>query len=351
MPSSPLFDSGIQSGWTLLTVNGSEIEDILDYRIALACNTLELTFIDSDAQPRLITVEKSIDADPGLIFSSPVLDNLRCCANRCLFCFVDQMPPGLRNSLYIKDDDYRLSFLHGSYLSLSNFSQTDIQRIIDLRISPLYISVQAYNDLVRRELLGYPLILNFWALFDRLLENNIELHCQIVVCPGYNDAEVLEETVSQLARRRPGVITVSVVPVGLTEHRRNLPLISPVSKDTAESILSRVLVWQSEAIDQDAGCWIWAADELYLIAERLDLLPEATSYEDYPLLENGIGIIRLFYEEWSSFLPLPETSLSKPVIIISGVSGAKALHNIAEDLKQVMKIEIKTIITDFLEKQ
>lgn len=338
--------AGVRAGWRLLRIDGEPVGDILDYRMACADTKLNMVF-ESDSEEVEIVIHKEYDQDPGLVFTTPTLDRVRTCANHCAFCFVDQMPPGLRPSLYVKDDDYRLSFLSGSYITLGNLSDRDIERIIAMKLSPLYVSVHAYDRNVRRRLLCFPQRIDFWQVFDRLLAGGIEIYCQLVLCPDWNDGRVLDETMDELARRRPGVVSVTIVPVGLTRFRERLTALRPFSSGEALAVIESVERWSDEARRERCGTWVWASDEFYLIAERQDLIPAAEAYEEYRHLENGVGMIRLLWQEWQERLPLPVPKTLQPVSLITSVSGAKALQPLLDALKERMEIDMRVIVNRF----
>jgi len=345
--NSPADNAGLRAGWELKTVDGNPIGDIIDYTMACAEEKLVLTVIDHQGHEQHIIVEKEIDQDLGLAFASPTLDRVRTCANHCAFCFVDQMPPGMRPSLYTKDDDYRLSFLSGSYITLGNVRPEDISRIIALRLSPLYVSVHAYDLSVRSDLLRFPQQVDFWAIFDALLAGGIDLHCQIVACPGRNDGAVLHQTLEELYRRRSGVASVTVVPVGLTCYRQHLPSMRLFTSAEAQAVISEVEYWDCCAEQSDGEHWVWASDEFFLIAERLDLLPTEENYQYFPYLENGVGLIRKFWSEWQHILTSASLQETAPVVLITGVSGARALGPIAEEIASERPIEIRTVVNNF----
>ena len=346
LPGSIAERAGIKPGWRLQEINGSPVRDVLDYRIACTTNELQIRFVETSGLTSIHTLSKEVDQDPGIVFDTPTLDRVHRCHNHCKFCFIDQLPPGLRPSLYVKDDDYRLSFLQGSYLSLSNLNEGDIQRIIEMKLSPLYVSVQAFDKYVRTALLGYPGDKDFFAIFDRLLQGNIKLHCQIVVCPDHNDGAILAETIYQLILRRPGVLSVNLVPVGLTKFRDRLDSLRLFSRRDAGAILHAVEEWSQEARAAGFGSWIWAADEFYLLAERMDTLPETSDYEGFLHFENGVGIVRSFLHDWHG-LRLPTTVEQRLVVVVTGRSGAEALKPVTEELQKLMSIEVAVIRNDF----
>ncbi|MCL2497748.1 MAG: DUF512 domain-containing protein [Symbiobacteriaceae bacterium] len=338
LPGSLAVAAAIEPGWQLVAINGVAIGDILDYQLACAESNLAVVWLTPQGDKREIVLTKAIDQDLGIVFTSPTLDQVRVCAQKCLFCFVDQMPPGLRSSLYVKDDDYRLSFLSGSYLSLSNLSSVDLRRIVSLKLSPLYVSVQVGDDDIRHQLLGSPPGRDFWQLFDYLLEGGIDLHCQVVLCPGYNDGAVLVKTVEQLALRRPGVLSLCLVPLGLTAHRQGLaPLRLPTTRE-AELVLHQVSSWVGEGLT-----WLWAADEFYLMAKRLDLLPAAEEYAGYEHLENGVGLLRSFLQEWQELHPLPAPRERRSVTIITGNSAAEGLLTVWQELAELLPLQVVAI--------
>ena len=327
-PGSPAERAGIIAYDTLLTVNGHTIEDVLDYKYYTYDAHLEITTMNLCGMAGEVVIDKEEGEDLGLNFETYLMDKARSCANRCIFCFVDQMPPGMRETLYFKDDDARLSFLMGNYITLTNLSEREIQRIIDLRISPINVSVHATDPELRAKLLGIRKERGLDAM-QRFAEAGITMNCQIVSCPGINDGEALQKSMEDLAAWYPAVNSVSVVPVGLTKFREGLYPLEPYRKENAAETLDRVERFAEECLRKYGSRIFWCSDEFYLKAERS--LPADEYYEDYAQLENGVGMLRLLNTEFNSALYLQdEVEKVTPFSVATGVSAAPFLREIVD---------------------
>ena len=301
MPESIAAEVGFSAGDRLVKINGQRPRDLIDYQFLCADEVLDLEVLDDRGKLHQIEIEKDYDEDLGLEFETALFDGLIQCNNKCPFCFIDQQPPGKRESLYFKDDDYRLSFLYGSYLTLTNLSTKEWERIAQMRLSPLYVSVHATEPEIRSQLLKNNragLILEQLRWFQ---SQRLEIHAQVVLCPGINDGEHLDRTLRDLASFHQGevptVASVAVVPVGLTRFRPNLTELTPVTPEIAGIVIDRVEALQQEFGQQLGSTFAWLADEWYLIAGRE--LPPSEYYEDYPQLGNGVGSIRRFLDEFA----------------------------------------------------
>jgi putative radical SAM enzyme (TIGR03279 family) len=287
---------GLQPGDVIVSVNGRPVRDLIDYRYATACEEVSLRVVKPDGEEWVADIEKDADEGLGLSFVSAVFDDVITCRNRCLFCFVDQMPRGLRPSLYVKDDDYRLSFLQGCYITLGNLSSADLERIVALRLSPLYVSVHATDDATRTLLMG-PGAAGIMDRLAALTRAGIEVHTQIVLCPGENDGPRLEETVLSLASLWPALATAAVVPVGLTAHREGLTRLRPVDAGQATAVLDQLARIRRLLSARGVEDFLFASDEFYLLAGRP--IPGGKSYVDFAQLANGVGTVRLFLDDLS----------------------------------------------------
>ncbi|MCC8123479.1 MAG: DUF512 domain-containing protein, partial [Oscillospiraceae bacterium] len=305
------------------------IVDVLDYKYYTYDPRLELTLSDENGRARKVKIKKQAGQDLGLNFTTYLMDKPRACANRCLFCFVDQLPPGLRESLYFKDDDARLSFLMGNYITLTNLSSRELQRIIDLRISPINISVHATNPALRAKLLGHPHGGEGLAHMRRFAAAGITMHCQIVSCPGLNDGAELQRSMADLAALYPAVNSVSVVPVGLTGHRDNLYPLESYDQETAGAVIDLVEAYGAACMAQYGTTLFWCSDEFYLRAERP--IPADAYYEDYTQLENGVGMLRLLKTEFIAALRMmDDVSGSTPFAIACGVDAAPWMQELVD---------------------
>jgi putative radical SAM enzyme (TIGR03279 family) len=301
LPDSIAAEVGFSPGDRLVKINGQCPRDLIDYQFLCADEVLDLEVLDDRGKSHQIEIEKDYDQDLGLEFDTALFDGLIQCNNKCPFCFIDQQPPGKRESLYFKDDDYRLSFLYGSYLTLTNLTTKEWDRIAQMRLSPLYVSVHATEPEIRSQLLKNP---RAGQILDQLRwfqSQRLEIHAQVVLCPGINDGVHLDRTLRDLASfhtgDNPAVASVAVVPVGLTRFRPNLTELTPVTPETAKIIIAQVEALQQEFQQQCGSTFAWLADEWYLIA-GLEL-PPSNYYEDYPQLGNGVGSIRRFLDEFA----------------------------------------------------
>lgn len=302
VPDSIAAEVGFSPGDRLVKINGKCPRDLIDYQFLCADEVLDLEVLDDRGKSHQIEIEKDYDEDLGLEFDTALFDGLIQCNNKCPFCFIDQQPPGKRESLYFKDDDYRLSFLYGSYLTLTNLTTKEWDRIAQMRLSPLYVSVHATEPEIRSQLLKNP---RAGEILDRLRwfqSQRLEIHAQVVLCPGINDGIHLDRTLRDLASFHPGeiptVASVAVVPVGLTRFRPNLTELTPVTPETAKIVIAQVEALQQEFQQQFGSTFAWLADEWYLIAGME--LPPSDYYEDYPQLGNGVGSIRRFLDEFAA---------------------------------------------------
>lgn len=281
---------GIEPGEHLRAVNGEPVRDFLDWNFSVAESTLTLE-LSKNGRVRRIKCSPGISPEWGLKFEEP---RFRHCGNHCIFCFVDQLPPGARKPLCFKDEDFRLSFWHGNYITLTNLREQDFERIFRQRLSPLYISVHATDDKVRRFLLGNPQAPAILPLLRRLIEGKIALHAQVVICPGINDGKILDKTLQDLSSLVPGILSLAIIPVGLTKYRKDLYPLKRVTPGQAEKVLKQLHSWQKKYQKQIGSPWVYASDEMYLLARHP--IPPAAFYGDYPQIENGVGLLRSFGE-------------------------------------------------------
>lgn len=287
---------GIEPGDRLISINGQEIEDIFDYQYYVEDEELLLLIEKADGEQWELEIEKDADEALGIGFGAGLMDEYRSCCNRCIFCFIDQMPPGMRDTLYFKDDDSRLSFLQGNYVTLTNMSEHDIQRIIKYRLEPINISFQTTNPELRCRMLHNRFAGDALKKVDLLYQGGIEMNGQIVLCKGVNDGEELERSIRDLTRYLPLLRSVSVVPVGLTKFRDGLYPLEPFTKAEARQVLEIIHRWQKKIYEEYGLHFIHAGDEWYLLAE--EEVPEEERYDGYLQLENGVGMLRLLFNEF-----------------------------------------------------
>lgn len=349
LPNSIGEEMGLVAGDCLLAINGQQLEDLIDYRFMIADEYLEIEVLRADGEEWILEVDKEFDEDLGLEFEQATFDGIRNCRNKCVFCFVDQMPPGLRKTLYVKDDDYRMSFLHGNFITFTNVGEEELRRIIRLRLSPLYISVHTTNPELRSKMLnnkGAGVIMN---QLQRLVEAGIELHTQVVVCPGYNDGVELERTLRDLTGLYPGVCSIAVVPVGVTAFRNSLQQLQLFDNSKAAEVISLVERISQKFRQEYELSLVYAADEFYVLAGQT--VPESALYDEFPQLENGIGLVRLMLDSWTEEQKKLPASLAKPgkLLLVTGKSAQGILEDIAEGLNQVtgLKTQVVAVINQF----
>ena len=338
----PASHAAISPGDRVVRVNGRTPQDYIAYRYLAAEPYVALLVEDAAGRRRRVRIAKRIDEDLGIRFTEDVFDGIRTCRNRCPFCFVAQLPRGLRPSLYVRDDDYRLSFLHGNFITLNNLIAADSARIARLRLSPLYISVHATEPRIRAKLFGgaTPDVL---ARMRRLAAHDVEFHTQIVLCPGINDRVHLERTIRDLAALHPGVRSIGIVPVGLTRHRRGLPRIRPVGPDVAQELVASVRKWQREFAANLGTRLVFAADELYLLLGRP--LPGRAHYEEFPQLANGIGCARLFLDAVRRIRP-PKLQRRTTAALVTGEMAAPLVAKLAQKLRTGRNVNAKLYIVE-----
>ena len=339
MPDSPAHRAGVAAGWRLVDVAGSEIPDVLAYRRELERGEVTIRVEDPDGALHAFEVAWE---DPGLEFDDVIFDGIRLCANKCEFCYVHQMPKGFRKSLYMMDDDFRTSFLYGSFVTLTNLTDDDVRRILDEHLSPLYVSVHTANEELRDDMMKPwrlkvkdPRATRIRDMIERLAP--IDLYAQMVLLPGRNDGVAMEETLAYLATR-PNVHAVAAVPVGLTDHRTNLPDLRPYRPDEADEVVRRVEAVQRRMLDERGTRFVFLSDEFYLLAGRP--LPPSDAYEGFAMLENGVGMVRDFLAPEMPRLP---TAVDTPrrVLLATGTLFAPVLERAVAPLRAVEGLEIE----------
>lgn len=295
-PGSIAEEMGIESGDVLLSVNGQQIEDIFDFQYLIQDEYIEAAVRKTDGEEWLLEIDKEYSEDLGIEFENGLMDEYRSCRNKCIFCFIDQMPEGMRETLYFKDDDSRLSFLQGNYVTLTNMSDHDIERIIRYHLSPINISVQTMNPELRCMMLHNRFAGEALQKLDRLYEGGIRMNGQIVLCKGVNDGAELEYSIRSLTKYLPQMESVSVVPVGLSKYREGLYPLEPFTKEDAGEVLRLIHGWQERIYEEHGTHFIHASDEWYILAE--EELPQEERYDGYLQLENGVGMVRLLLTEF-----------------------------------------------------
>ena len=294
-PDSIAEEMELVPGDELISINGQPIEDVFDYHYLVNDEYLELLVQKPDGEEWELEIEKDLEEDLGIEFENSLMDEYRSCRNHCIFCFIDQMPPGMRETLYFKDDDSRLSFLQGNYVTLTNMSDHDIDRVIRYHLAPINISFQTTNPKLRCEMLHNRFAGDIFPKVDRLFQAGIEMNGQVVLCKGINDGEELERTIRDLSGYLPHLKSVSVVPVGLSKYREGLHSLEPFNREDALGVLETVHRWQKKLYEQYGLHFIHCSDEWYILAGLP--LPEEERYDGYLQLENGVGMLRLLEEE------------------------------------------------------
>ncbi len=323
-PGSSAEEAGIRAGDRLVSVDGLPLRDVLDWQWLTAEDEFDVGVVSAGARERMVRVVDAA-APTGVEFADRLFDGVRTCENACGFCFVSQLPPGLRDALYVRDDDFRLSFLDGNFVTLTNVDDDDVARIVEQRLSPLHVSVHATDPEVRRALMCAGVPDEALRRVDELLTGGIELHVQVVLVPGVNDGEVLEGTLAWLADRE-GVTSVGVVPVGHTRHQSRITR-SFEEPEAAAAVIEALTPWQGRMAAERGTRWVYAADELYLAAGRD--VPPADEYDGYPQYENGIGMVRDFLDEWdASCRSASALGEARRLVVVTGEMFAPVLERV-----------------------
>ncbi len=318
-PGSPLRHRA-RVGDRLLAINGHRVLDVLDYKFYAYDTKLDVLLARPDGSEYHVELRKPEGGDLGLDFETYLMDRPRSCANNCVFCFIDQLPPGMRPTMYFKDDDARLSFLLGNYITLTNLSKREIERIIALHISPVNVSVHTTNPELRRRMLKNPRAGETIETMRRFAQSGIVMNCQIVCCPGWNDGDELQRTMEDLAAMYPGVHSVSIVPLGVTKYREGLEPLTPFTPEHAGETIDLVTAFGDTCVEKYGTRIFWCGDEVYLTAGRE--LPPDEFYEEHTQLENGVGMLRLMETEFRSALRLADEPDGVPFAIATGTAAA-----------------------------
>lgn len=335
-PDSLAEELDLQVGDSILEVNGQKLCDIIDLSFELADEEIELLVEHSDGEREIIAFDKDIDEELGVEFESAVFDGIKCCKNHCVFCFVDMIAPAMRRTLSIKDDDYRLSFLYGNFITLTNLKDSDYKRIEQYHLSPLFVSVHTTNPDLRVKMLRTPLAAMINEHLNKLEAAGVEYHTQVVLCAGLNDGEELERTISDLVRRRPNVLSLAIVPVGVTKHRRDKFPLKQFDRAGAGEVIEQVERWQEKLRRETGKTFIYLGDEFYFLAGRN--MPPEEYYDDFPQLDNGIGLTRSFISDWQAEETVTgEYKAPVHLDVIAGTSIAPVLCDLAEEAMNQQK--------------
>ncbi len=343
-------NAGIKSDDVLVSINGHEINDVLDYRFYLTERKIVLSLLRDGTNIEAVIVKPPY-SDIGLEFDTPLMDKKRCCSNKCVFCFIDQNPKGMRETIYFKDDDSRLSFLHGNYITLTNLFDKDVERIIKMRISPVRISVHTTDPELRKKMMKNKRAGEVLSYLKRFADAGLELNAQIVLCKGLNDGAALDRTMTDLLQYVPSLTSVSIVPAGLTKHRDGLYPLSLFSKEEASSVIEQVNKFGEKCIDDYGSRIFFCSDEFYLNA-GIDI-PDESYYEGYSQIENGVGMLRSFENEFTDEFEYSEKELSLPysrtVSVATGASAYPMIKKLCDKLCSISDIKVNTykIINNF----
>ena len=330
-PGSIADELELEAGDILLKINGNIIEDVFDYHYLMNEEDVELLVRKANGEEWELEIEKEFEEDLGVTFENGMMDAYRHCTNKCIFCFIDQMPPGMRETLYFKDDDTRLSFLQGNYVTLTNLKEKDVEKIMKYKLSPINISFQTTNPELRCKMLHNRFAGDSLKIVDRLVEAGITINGQIVLCKNWNDGEELERSMSDLYKYVPSLQSVSVVPVGLSKFREGLEPLEPFTKEDAKTVLAQIEKWQKKAYEEYGMHFIHASDEWYLLAE--EELPDEDSYDGYLQLENGVGMLRLLETEFHDALAMEKgDEKARRVSIATGKLAAPFISKFMKEL-------------------
>jgi putative radical SAM enzyme (TIGR03279 family) len=340
----------VRPGDVLLEVNGSPVEDVLEYKFLINDYYIEVLIRKETGEEWLLEIDKEPHEDLGLKFETGLMDRGKSCKNKCIFCFIDQLPEGMRKSLYFKDDDSRLSFLQGNFISLTNLEAPDIERIIKYRISPLNVSVHTTDPGLRVRMLGNPKAGEALGAMRTFLENGLVLNCQIVLCPGLNDGEKLKRTLEDLFKMGRSIRSIGVVPVGITRHRKGLYTLRPFGREDANRAVDTVEKWQKIFQKEYDSRVVYAADELYLKAGLP--FPGVGAYQDFPQLENGIGMMTLFKEQFDSLFKKMAWDMRRTgtVSVATGMAAGDFIQDLGKRIEGAvrnLKVHIYPIVNEY----
>lgn len=347
-PESIAMELGVEKGDKLISINGNEVKDIIDYKFLMAEDYLEIEIQKPDGEIWELEIEKDYDEEFGVEFESAIMDNALSCSNKCIFCFIDQLPKGMRKSLYFKDDDSRLSFLQGNFVTLTNMSEDDIDRIIKYRISPINVSVHTTNPELRKKMLNNRFAGNINDRLKRLADAGIKMNAQIVTVPGVNNGDELIKTVEDLYKLYPNVENVAAVPVGITKYREGLAELKGFNKESAKEEIYRIKPMQQKFINEIGKPFIRLSDEFYMLAQ--EEIPNSKFYGEFDQLEDGVGMVRILRENISNNINEVNINKTGEISLITGTSAYDELNSVAEMIMQKnnkIKINVIKVINDF----
>jgi putative radical SAM enzyme (TIGR03279 family) len=353
-PGSIAEELEIEAGDRLLSINGKEVRDVLDFLFYSGDDELEIEIMKPSGEVWALEIEKEYYEEIGIEFGNPILDDAKRCHNQCVFCFIDQLPPGMRPSLYFKDDDSRLSFLQGNYVTLTNVKESDLDRMIEYQLSPVNVSIHTTNPILREKMLCNRFAGNIFARLKKLTDHKIEVNGQIVLVPGINDGDELDRTLRDLSTLGSSLVSIAAVPVGVTRFRTGLVPLALYNKVTASRVIDQVEHWQKTLLVSRGSRFIHLSDEFYLTAQRP--VPEYDAYEGFRQIENGVGLIRKFDTEVRTALQsVPAKTQGthrkkRSVDIVTGTLAAGFMNRLAEEIMAVMsdlEIRIHPVVNHF----
>jgi len=342
--------AGLRVGDRILSANGAPVRDIVDWRYQTAGESVDIGY-ERDGERSFVQIAKGYDEDLGITFADDLFDNIHICKNKCVFCFLYQQPKGLRPSLYIKDDDYRLSFLHGNYVTLTNLKEGELDRICEQKLSPMFVSIHATDPEVRGRLLGRKQAEPILPILNRLADARIQIHGQVVLCPGYNDGPHLEQTVEELAAMHPeargtygGILSLAVVPIGITQFRDRLAPVTVVSRPYAAELLEWAEIRRERFRKTLGSRFLFLSDEFYLGGGRE--VPPRSHYEGFPQLEDGVGLVRLFLDDLEKVSRrLPKAAPApRRFTLVTGESAAPLIQQLADTMNRVEGLRVNVCV-------
>lgn len=352
-PGSLAEELEIEPGDEILSINGQTIGDVVDLQFALASEDVQIEVRKASGEEWLIETDKGYDESLGIEWEHPTVDRVRLCHNKCVFCFVDQIPGNMRKTLNMRDDDYRLSFLHGNFVTLTNLKPGELERMAELKMSPINVSVHATNPELRVRMLGNRRAGLIMDQIGYLADNGIEMNTQIVLCPGWNDGVELDRTIEDLSRFYPMVRTLSVVPVGLTKHRAGLSDLRNCTREEAALVIRQVRLWQDRLRPALRANFVHAADEFYVLSESG--VPESEYYDEFAQVENGVGMLRTFLDEFARAEKEIPKSVRSPrrVALVTGTSARRTVEDAARRLSLVqgLSVDVHAIANRFYGEQ
>lgn len=340
---------GIDPGDILVSINDVPVRDVIDYRYLISDELLDIVIEKKDGELWEFEIEKDFNEDIGIIFTNPLIDKAKTCQNKCMFCFIDQLPPNMRDTLYFKDDDSRLSFLQGNFITMTNMNEDDIQRIIDYKLSPINVSVHTTNPELRIKMLRNKKAGTIFDTLKRFHEAGLEMNCQIVLVPGVNDGLELKRTISDLSSLYPSINSVAVVPVGITKYRDGLDSLEIYDQESASKLIEQIDEMQHEYLESHGTRFVFASDEFYCVSGKE--LPEHDFYEGFPQYENGVGLLISFsYELVEALGGITVTQSDKRLLIATGklaTSFMKSMSEMIKDKISGLKIDVIPIKNNF----